>query len=300
VTGLKLRPSQPTTIALLLSPIGLVLISATRLLIISNYNPATASTIVSSGSYVDTLLGTVIPLVPIFMPYLALALLFFNRVIASTLALLAALLVSPSQMTMTEVRNLAYQHLQSVLNWASGHLFGLYLLGVPLLILLAANLAGVGIYAFLKSVATIASLALIPFVFRVYPFPLNNNNDYYGALLRQPWLPPELIALKSGPHVVGYTLSADSDWFVVLLAGNRTVRYIRADEVASREVCEIGGRAASKPLVTFISTVPTVPMCGPPEKRKPSNSQSRQGIFCRAQLVTLHPCAQVKRPDHGA
>jgi hypothetical protein len=90
------RLSRSATIALLLSPAGLLLISATRLLIISDYNPATASAIVSSSGYVNTLLGTIIPLVPIIMPYLALILLFFNRVIIGILALLATALISPT------------------------------------------------------------------------------------------------------------------------------------------------------------------------------------------------------------
>jgi hypothetical protein len=82
----------------LLSPIGLLLISATRLLIISDYNTTTATTIAASGGYVDTVLGTVMPLVPIFLPYLALALLLFKRFILSALAFGAALLVSPTRL----------------------------------------------------------------------------------------------------------------------------------------------------------------------------------------------------------
>lgn len=42
-----------------------------------------------------TLLGTIIPLVPIFAPYLALVLLFFNRVIPAILMLLATAFMSP-------------------------------------------------------------------------------------------------------------------------------------------------------------------------------------------------------------
>ena len=52
------------SIALILSPVGLLLISAGRLIIVSNFNTTTAVTIASSGGFVNTLLGTVIPLVP--------------------------------------------------------------------------------------------------------------------------------------------------------------------------------------------------------------------------------------------
>ncbi len=78
-----------------MSPVGLLLISVVRLLIVSDYNPVTASAIVSSGGYFDTLLGTIIPLVPIFIPYLALLLLFFNRVVPAILTLLATAFMSP-------------------------------------------------------------------------------------------------------------------------------------------------------------------------------------------------------------
>jgi phosphoglycerol transferase MdoB-like AlkP superfamily enzyme len=72
------RLTRSATIALLLSPAGLLIIAAARLLIISDYNTATASAIVSSSGYVNTLLGTIIPLIPIIMPYLALIALFLE------------------------------------------------------------------------------------------------------------------------------------------------------------------------------------------------------------------------------
>src|SRR5215470_2518605 len=86
---------RSATIALLVSPVGLVFISVSRLLIISNYNPVTASAVASSSGYVDTLLGTVIPLIPLLLPYLALLLLFFGRVALGLLALVAVAFVSP-------------------------------------------------------------------------------------------------------------------------------------------------------------------------------------------------------------
>lgn len=86
--------------ALLFSPIGILLISATRLLIISDYNTTTAVTIASSGGYINTLLGSIIPLVPIFMPYLALLLLLFRRFILAVIALLFAAVMSPTPLVL--------------------------------------------------------------------------------------------------------------------------------------------------------------------------------------------------------
>ena len=82
------RIGRSATIALLISPLGILFLSVIRLLIISDYNTATASAIVASGGYVDALLGTVIPLIPLLLPYLALVLLFVNRVVPGLLALL--------------------------------------------------------------------------------------------------------------------------------------------------------------------------------------------------------------------
>ena len=95
------------SIALILSPVGLLLISAGRLIIVSNFNTTTAVTIASSGGFVNTLLGTVIPLVPIFMPYLALLLLLFRRFLLSVMTFLFAAFISPTSITFTEGFRLA-------------------------------------------------------------------------------------------------------------------------------------------------------------------------------------------------
>lgn len=96
-----LRTLLRPTIALLLSPLGLVLISATRLLIVADDRPSTAIAIASSGGYVNTLLGTLIPILPIFIPYIALIFLFFRRFLLSAVSFLAAAFISPAQIHTT-------------------------------------------------------------------------------------------------------------------------------------------------------------------------------------------------------
>jgi hypothetical protein len=95
------------SIALILSPVGLLLISAGRLIIISNFNTTTAVTVASSGGFVNTLLGTVIPLVPVFIPYLALLLLLFRRFLLTLMTFMFAAFISPTSITSAEVFNLA-------------------------------------------------------------------------------------------------------------------------------------------------------------------------------------------------
>jgi hypothetical protein len=260
------RLRRSATIALIVSPTGLLLIAVIRLLIVSNYNAVTASTIVSSGGYVDTLLGTVIPLIPIFLPYIGLALMFFRRVIPGVLALAASLLISPASMPRAAAISLAREDCRAVVNWSDANGFIFVLLGLLLIGLLMGTIV-LGFTTFIRTVGTIASLALLPFVVQLYPLP--HHNSYYANQLRQPWLPAETITLASHQEVIGYTLSSDSDWLVFLRNYDRHVVYYRQSEVADRHVCQIGNAAALRPLVTLAPASARTPRCGLPGSSYP-------------------------------
>jgi hypothetical protein len=90
------------SIALILSPVGLLLISAARLIIVANFNTTTAVTIASSSGFVNTLLGTVIPLIPVFMPYVALLLLLTRHFLLSIMTFIFAAFISPTSITAAE------------------------------------------------------------------------------------------------------------------------------------------------------------------------------------------------------
>ena len=90
------------SIALILSPVGLLLISAARLIIVANFNTTTAVTIASSGGFVNTLLGTVIPLVPVFVPYVALLLLVTRHFLLSIMTFIFAAFIAPTSITAAE------------------------------------------------------------------------------------------------------------------------------------------------------------------------------------------------------
>ena len=126
-------------VALILSPVGLLLISVTRLLIVADYNTTTATAIASSGGYVNTLLGTVIPLVPIILPYLAIVLLIFRRFVLSTLTFGATLLVSPTRLAPLTALNSLKEDWHRVVVLVSGHLpLSIFILGTLLIIDLSA------------------------------------------------------------------------------------------------------------------------------------------------------------------
>jgi hypothetical protein len=71
----------------------------TRLLLVSNYNSDTAVTLVRLGGVTDTVLGTVIPLMPLLLPSLFVLLLVARDWYVAALAGLCALLVATASPT---------------------------------------------------------------------------------------------------------------------------------------------------------------------------------------------------------
>jgi hypothetical protein len=259
MSNLLRRLGRSTAIALILSPAGLLLIAVTRLLFISNYNSVTAVTLVSSSGYVNTLLGTIIPLVSIFMPYIALVLLFFRKAVPGILALVAAVMITPTRLSRVTLLNLMRSDLQSVNKLAGAPAVIFLFIAVLTATLLLFTLALFGLGMFFRTVGTIASLALIPAVVFLYPLPHKNN--FYSDQLRAPWLPAETITLTSGREFTGYVLSSDSDWLVVLGEDTRRITYYRVSRVVRQRVCQIGQVGVLRPLVTLTPTIAVVPSC---------------------------------------
>jgi hypothetical protein len=112
-------PPKKRSIALILSPVGLLLISAGRLVIVSNYNTTTAVTIAASGGYVNTLLGSVIPLVAIFAPYMAIILLLLKRFLLSIMLFVFAAFITPSPLSLHDaarVASLDWHHMSQIVS----------------------------------------------------------------------------------------------------------------------------------------------------------------------------------------
>jgi hypothetical protein len=147
------------SIALILSPIGLLLISAGGLIIVSNYNTTTAVTIASSGGYINTLLGSVIPLVAIFAPYLALLLLLLKHFLLSLMVFAFAAFITPSPISMPEVLSLAkadwHQFTQLVVS-ILGHQQILYL---ALIVVLSVGVIG-PLWEHHREIAEVAAMAV--------------------------------------------------------------------------------------------------------------------------------------------
>lgn len=92
----------------ILSPVVLLLGSAIRLLVVSNYDPATAVAVAAHGGAVGTLLGTLIPLVPTLLPLLALGLFVLRMWMGVVAALIGAALIAPAYTTVPEALSTAW------------------------------------------------------------------------------------------------------------------------------------------------------------------------------------------------
>jgi hypothetical protein len=187
-------------LAWLLSPIGLLLLSAARLLIISDYSTTTAVTIASSGGYVNTLLGSVIPLLPIFMPYIALILLLARQYVLSILSFVFVIFISPTELKVPVTRRsirFDLSHISILL-----HHYWVPTLAVGIVIAIAvrrhhrSSAEAIGV---LIAIVVVVLLFTLPLVSGLH-FPTSiraAHKDEYAMLhwLRRYWIDSVLIAL---------------------------------------------------------------------------------------------------------
>jgi len=277
------RLRRSATIALLISPAGLLLLSIARLLIVADYNPTTALAIVSSGGYVDSLLGSLLPLIPIFLPYMALGLLFLNRVILGSIALLGTVFISPVAIGRTAVVKLASNDWHQIFRGSALSLVIMAILALIVGILLIVQI--IDPRNLMRSLGVLMSILLIPLVVSSYPFPF--SHDFYLKMIRQPWLPAETVTLQTGQKVTGYVLSDTGSWVVVLESASRKIVYYPAADVTALQVCQVGTQPPTQPLVTLISapprTSPNAPACEvappqiPPTPSKPAHQFATPG-----------------------
>ena len=249
------RIQRLSTLALILSPVGVLLLAATRVLIVADYNVTTALAILSSSGYINTLVGSVIPLVPILMPYVGLALLYLNRVPA-------ALLISPATLSGASALSLV-KHDWGLMTGGSGlRQAVLIILAIALSGLLLIEIAGFQVATVIRTIGTVGIIASLPLIVRLYPVPVSNS--FYTNVLSQPWLPAETITLTTHQAVTGYVLESDQDWFEVLLAQDRTVVHYHTSDVASRALCQTASTESKRPLVPLVPAVSQIPACPQP------------------------------------
>lgn len=259
--------------ALVLSPSIILLASATRLLLISNYSTTTASTIASEVGVTGTLLGTVIPLVPPYLPVFLVAAVVTRRWVLSTFLAAGTLLISPAysagllqsweiaynqfNMAYQLFRNEQWRELWTTYPWAVLSASA----GVVVLVLVGPSMLGasesiVGLVLrlllavpYLLIVAALSSL-LTMIIQVTYQVPFNHS--VVSEIGRRPWLPPEEVLLKSGAVEVGYTIKQDVNWHIVLREEDRTVIYVKSDDIVSRTGCLPQGVAPERTQLPLV------------------------------------------------
>jgi hypothetical protein len=193
------------------------------------------------------------------LPYLALVLLFFNRVLLGSIALVATLLISPVAVSGSRLVDSVRSYVSEAFSgWPA---IPIAILAVIVAALLVGQLGSLGFRRLSRSAATIVCILLIPFAFLLYPLPSGDN--YYAHLVRQPWLPAESITLTSGGSLVGYIIAEDDDWVTVLTDQSRQVRYYHPDQIATRTVCQLEKGKAEAPLISLIPAA--APSSEPPQ-----------------------------------
>jgi hypothetical protein len=242
---------RSSTVALLLSPVGILIIAAARLLIIADYHMNSALAILASAGYVNTLLGTVFPLIPAFLPYLALILLYLNRVIASCLAFLATVLISPATMSRASTQALLLHDWQVAIGGGFWRHALLIALALPAATFAVLSLLGVGVKSATRTIGTVAIILLLPVIVRLYPAPLTSG--FYTDIVRQPWLPAEALTLTSHQTVIVYKLDSDGVWMEVLREDDHSVVYYRLADVTGRELCQASSINSMRPVVTLVT-----------------------------------------------
>jgi hypothetical protein len=251
---------------ILVTPVGLALLSAVRLLIISNYNVTTAVTVAESGGYVNTFLGSLIPLVPVFMPYLALVFLAFRRFVLCALTVVATALISPVVPSPSIILGYFYNNWMSTFRWIGGQVYDAtsvisFVILVVMLFIAWLYLRGSWVHGLVSALWLFATLlVLAPYLFLAYPAP--STESFYASYLRQPWLTAEQITVDPGEIYQGYVLSSDDQWMTVLLYQSRTIAYFRADSVTARVVCESPAKPPPSPLIRLLNVKsPALPEC---------------------------------------
>jgi hypothetical protein len=157
--------------------------------------------------------------------------------------------VSPTTITLSSVlqsSSLAWHRIST-----GGWIYAFVGLGVLAVLLLLVELVGIGYAAVFRSLAAIAFVALIPFVIQAYPLP--RQNSYYATLLKQPWLPAEVIQSSSGEMVTGYVVADDQGWLTILNANTRLIYRYRDNVIASRRVCQYGNTRVRQPFLPLLA-----------------------------------------------
>ena len=234
---------------------------------ISNYQTTTAVAVASTEGALNTLTGSVIPLVPTFLPFITvlfflLAPFFgFRWFGLGVVALLATILVVPASRTFSEVIG---QGSELLANWR-GEAYVVAAIVLILIILFARGedgdeLAAGIVFLFIAGIYVAALAGLYVLAAYAYPSP-GQQIAHIQQELRRVWLPPEAIGLSDEERVVGYVLEIESGWAIVLKEEDRTITYYNAQDIRNRQVCRLGSPEGLPLRSASGAFIPDIPEC---------------------------------------
>jgi hypothetical protein len=259
-------------IVAIISVAAVTIISIARLLIVSNYQTPIAIAVAASNGTVSTLTGTLVPLVPLFLPLttqlLALcalgAMLFglrvrFHLFFATATAFFSTIFVTPTKLSLDE----ALRSASGLEVWALVLFFSIFVVGI------FVNLR-VHVMEFTTGSAFVVILMVITVTVPTvasYSFPSLSEIRHIPDVLHRVWLPAEIIGMNDGSEYVGYVLKTDGVWTTILWDSDRSIVIVRSQNITSRTICRIGS-PDGLPLISVQSAeVPKIEPCDFPVVR---------------------------------
>lgn len=254
--------------------VAVTIISIARLLIVSNYQTPIAIAVAASNGTVSTLTGTLVPLVPLFLPLatqlLALcalgAMLFGFKIrlhlfFATAAAFFSTVFVTPTRLSLKDALRPSSELVRSVEVWA-------------LVLFLNICFVAINLRVHVIEFTTVSAFVVILMVITVtvptvasYSFPSLSEIRRIPNVLHRVWLPAELIGMSDGSEHVGYVLKTDGVWTTILWDSDRSIVIVRSQNITSRTICRIGS-PDGLPLISVQSTeVPKIEPCSFPVVR---------------------------------
>jgi hypothetical protein len=117
--------------------------------------------------------------------------------------------------------------------------------------------------------AIVATLALLPYIYNIYPIP--RHKSYYAEVVHELWLPAEKIVARGGHVYYGYALSTSDGWFTILET-NKKIVYLPADDIVGRSVCQPKTNPEPAPYPPLIPILYAKPSPTPACARNPSST----------------------------
>jgi hypothetical protein len=253
-----------------LSSVAITIISISRLLIVSDYQTPIAIMLAASNGAVSTLTGTLVPLVPLFLPFATqlLALCSLGAILVSSEmrhplllatanAFIATVFVTPTRISIRDISQPYSAVARNFEVWIPVLLLSIFVVAtfisrrMRMMEIMTGSAFVVMLVVIIVAVSTVAS----------YSFPSPREIRHIPDVLRRVWLPTERIDMNDNSGRVGYILKTDGFWTIILWDSDRSIAIVRSQNIISRTLCRLGP-PDGLPLISVQSAeVPRIEPC---------------------------------------